>query len=547
MVSNPEEPNTQYAPLEERNNARENRPFNKKVLVALVGFCAVFALVLIANQSPAKMEDPTQAEDPDAIRMVDNRDLPQKQILKEYVAALSDFARISTVSDFNELIATKKVVDGKGAYGAMSAQQLEVLLQDFLSTMGSQVPDTEGVVPSPKKVYSTGNEHKHRLSVFQRNIQTILRQNSEEYARNPSGDRLRFGITIHADWEEEEFTNTRFNLKATNISELVKQAEVVPKKPIEFASRKNGTGFVSPRNLATCDLSPGGETCYIFSCTAYRHTKCYEHQCICDDGHCASQPAGICRPAPAPPPPIGFIKCDSHINGPTRQQGRCGDCWAFGTVQQLRYMTLQKYNQDPGTLSAQYLVDCMPAVQNRRCSDGVKGCCGGLPIDADEWLGKTGGLPTQAAYGPLLSDTHPFTRYPCKRGVPKKVEPSTGYNRYTDETDIANAYCDDGAVSIGIAANSNLMHYIGGVFDSTSCPPAGPNHAVIVVGVDRTFDSGKPVHIVLNSWGTHWGVSAGRPFKHVKGKQNGHVIFKFGENVCNIKALATSPKTIRML
>jgi hypothetical protein len=206
--------------------------------------------------------------------------------------------------------------------------------------------------------------------------------------------------------------------------------------------------------------------------------------------------------------------------------------------------------QDPGTMSAQYLVDCMPEVQKNKCSDGVKGCCGGLPVRADMWLEKTGGLPTQAAYGPLLSDTHPFTKYRCKSGIQKKIRPSADFHRFTDETSLANGFCDGGAVSIAIAANMKLMHYVGGVFDVSACPASQIDHAVLYTGVDKTFDSGKPVHIVLNSWGSNWGVGGGRPFRQVRGAanaQNGHVIFKFGENVCNILALATQPKSIEVL
>jgi C1A family cysteine protease len=153
----------------------------------------------------------------------------------------------------------------------------------------------------------------------------------------------------------------------------------------------------------------------------------------------------------------------------------------------------------------------------------------------------------------LASGTH------ARQAYQKKVLPSFDINQFHDEASLANGFCDGGAVSIAIAANSNLQHYMGGIFDASACPashqilgigpilPVRVNHAVLYSGVDRTFDSGNPVHVVLNSWGSNWGVSAGRPFQHVSGGQNGHVIFKFGENVCNMLALATQPKKIEVM
>merc|ERR1712151_559653 len=96
-------------------------------------------------------------------------------------------------------------------------------------------------------------------------------------------------------------------------------------------------------------------------------------------------------------------------------------------------------------LSTQYLVDCMPSMIGVTCTGGVKGCCGGNPLSAIQWLSETGGLPTQAAYGDVIepgrraqagpvshtghgitySGNNPTTVYPCKTGIPKTVLPKT--------------------------------------------------------------------------------------------------------------------------
>merc|ERR1719436_1982507 len=95
--------------------------------------------------------------------------------------------------------------------------------------------------------------------------------------------------------------------------------------------------------------------------------------------------------SPAPPPPApSRPSSPSSSSGPPcnadwssrteiRNQGACGDCWTFSTVETLRAAYIQQHNTDPGKLSTQFLVDCM---QQTTCSGGVNGCCGGSPAQA---------------------------------------------------------------------------------------------------------------------------------------------------------------------
>merc|ERR1712194_164950 len=116
---------------------------------------------------------------------------------------------------------------------------------------------------------------------------------------------------------------------------------------------------------------------------------------------------------------------------------------------------------------------------------------------------------------------------------------------FEKEREIANGFCETGAVAIAINANNALMHYTGGVMDVRSCPPAGINHAVLYIGIHKNVDHGKPVHVIRNSWGADWGVSASEPYQHKAGA-SGHVLFAFGDNVCNIEALATAPEDVQL-
>lgn len=204
-------------------------------------------------------------------------------------------------------------------------------------------------------------------------------------------------------------------------------------------------------------------------------------------------------------------------------------------------MTYQKYSQDPGTMSVQYLVDCMDEVQGASCSDGVKGCCGGLPYRADQWLAQNGGLPTQADYGPLKSGQQPNQAFRCRSSVPKTVTPSRSVNVYHSEMDIANGLCDNGPVSVAINANDYIQDYVGGVIDVDSCPADQIDHAVLYTGIVEDIDGGSPGHIILNSWGKNWGVGADG-----SGSGGGHMVFRFGDNVCNILALPSQPEDVTM-
>merc|ERR1712012_1022698 len=147
-------------------------------------------------------------------------------------------------------------------------------------------------------------------------------------------------------------------------------------------------------------------------------------------------------------------------------------------------------------------------------------------------------------YGPLMSDRYPNIPFPCKSGAQKAVVPDWRAFVYHSELELANGFCERGPVSVAINADAKLQHYIGGIFNEAECPAAGINHAVLYVGVDKFYDAGKPVHIILNSWGPNWGVSGRRPYRQSRDRPNGHVLFKYQENTCNVMALPTQPADV---
>jgi len=444
-------------------------------VLAVVASAAIglWAAVSLLSQPPAgAMQQPPAAE----MQVVDHPQQGRHVHFKEAQMLKSSLAQLTTVYNFNKLLKTNFVSEIDMGFNVFSKMQLKILFDDFLATMGTQIPhgmhSSKSVRAAQSRNYSTVAEYNHRLFIFSSNLLTIMQLNAAEYARNPDIHRARFAITVHADWTLEEFKSVRLTLKAQTFPETVR----------------------------------------------FRH----------DQSQAEEENASL-------------ISCSRVTSGPVRDQGSCGSCWAFATIEQLRYAFFYKYRRDSGKLSAQYLMDCMPPAETS-CYAGlyvpmVGGCCGGLPNLADKWLEESGGLPTTQDYGPYLSGDMPFRPFACRANVTKAVKPVGGVTQLRTETEIANAFCNSGSVSIGVAADQ-LMYYAGGILDGSSCPASWPNHAVVVVGIDRSYYD-SPVHIVQNSWGTNWGVSPTRPYETTEHGENGHMLFRFGSNACNMTSMST--------
>merc|ERR1711865_852766 len=135
---------------------------------------------------------------------------------------------------------------------------------------------------------------------------------------------------------------------------------------------------------------------------------------------------------------------------PVKNQGGCGSCWAFATVDNIEgagFVSTGKLL----SLSEQELVDC----DRTGTKGGDAGCKGGLPSNA---------------YKYMISN---------KLGL-----------KY-------------GTLAIGINAGP-MQLYFGGIMDLPKflCNPASLDHGVAIVGFGSTP---KPYWIIRNSWGASWG------------------------------------------
>merc|ERR1719362_2058323 len=81
-----------------------------------------------------------------------------------------------------------------------------------------------------------------------------------------------------------------------------------------------------------------------------------------------------------------------------RDQGQCGDCWAFATAEEIRSAYTVQHGEDPGKLSTQFLVDCW---KRGTTAHGANGCSGGHAGIAMNYVSVMGGIPTAEDYGEI--------------------------------------------------------------------------------------------------------------------------------------------------
>jgi C1A family cysteine protease len=172
-----------------------------------------------------------------------------------------------------------------------------------------------------------------------------------------------------------------------------------------------------------------------------------------------------------------------------KDQGQCGSCWAFSTVASVESAVAIK----TGVLysfSEQELVDCDTFLN--------QGCNGGTMDAAFNWIGKQGGLCTEADY-PYVSGTTQKAGI-CKATC-KPVSSATVKSHVDIQPNSDNAMMiaiAEQPVSVAIEADQrDFQLYSSGVF--TAKCGTNLDHGVALVGYSTDY------YILRNSWGTSWG------------------------------------------
>ncbi len=184
---------------------------------------------------------------------------------------------------------------------------------------------------------------------------------------------------------------------------------------------------------------------------------------------------------------LGFVN-------PVKDQGQCGSCWAFSTIQALESASAIKY----GTLyslSEQELVDC----DNLSNGGRDHGCNGGLMDNAFKWIGKQDGVCSESDY-PYVSGVTKTSGNCLQKSC--NNQPNTDVIKFVDITvnsdEAMMTAIAQQPVSIAIEADQRAFQlYSSGIFTAT----CGTNidHGVGLVGYTSEY------YILRNSWGTSWG------------------------------------------
>lgn len=358
-------------------------------------------------------------------------------------ASVPEFELPTTVAAANKLLATYPLSDGsyEALFKSIPAATIEALFEDFLVSVGTNAA-RPGEERKPR--YDGNREHAHRLKVFSDNLLSVMGLNAKQQAGSDRPDHARFGITVFADWTEQEFR------------ELMLGGVRAPKAPLAV-----NVSSSPPKPKGGLRSAKGSQSCTF----------------------------------------------DSYIVLPARNQGQCGDCWAVTAGETMRMNYFWKEGVDPGVLSAEYFVECEPDVCGAVCDGGLNGCCGGWPLTAFEWAATVGGAPTFDDYGDQehAIGIYPSTVYECKADVPLRLTCDGGYyitENAQHEERMPQALCENGAIAI-VVASEPMQHYVSGVLDAASCPPDMVDHAIVLTGMDSAGD----FWIARNSWGDHWGIN----------------------------------------
>jgi cathepsin B len=201
--------------------------------------------------------------------------------------------------------------------------------------------------------------------------------------------------------------------------------------------------------------------------------------------------------------PVAF---DARTNWPTcihaiRDQGGCGNCWAFGASEVLSDRFCIASNKSVNTvMSAQYLTSC----------DTTNFACNGGYIDkAWKFLEKNGDvtdtcMPYKSGNG-LVPSCSTFTKCADNTRLRKYYAKVNSTRIISTLSSIQNEILTNGPVETGFDVYSDFMSYKTGIYTNTAGASYLGGHAVKIIGWGNS--NGINYWIVANSWGTYWGES----------------------------------------
>jgi len=203
---------------------------------------------------------------------------------------------------------------------------------------------------------------------------------------------------------------------------------------------------------------------------------------------------------------------------PVKNQGMCGSCWAFAATGALEGQHFRKTGKLV-ELSEQNLVDCSKGAPYYN-----KGCEGGLPDKAYQYIKDNHGIDTEKSYPYDAKDeTCHFKKANIGATDSGFVDIKSG-----DGDALAMAIAAHGPISVGIdASHRSFQFYSHGIYNEPMCSPQSIDHGVLAVGYAPGY------WLVKNSWATTWGEEG-----YIRMKRNINLDF---DGDCGITDMASYP------
>jgi C1A family cysteine protease len=210
---------------------------------------------------------------------------------------------------------------------------------------------------------------------------------------------------------------------------------------------------------------------------------------------------------------------DYAVVTPVRDQGGCGDCWAFGTTAALETAVLKANGNTPGVsntalaLSEEQVLSCTgPTDIIFGITISNDDCGGGLTSSGANYL--DGHDIVTSATWPYVgaTQTNQCSKYQSQKTNFKASNWDwvCGMLSVCSNQQLKQAIIDQGSVATsfnvgGDCPGQPFCDYSGGIFDENNSPRilgiAEVDHVMQIVG----WDDSKGAWRVKNSWGTDWG------------------------------------------
>lgn len=217
---------------------------------------------------------------------------------------------------------------------------------------------------------------------------------------------------------------------------------------------------------------------------------------------------------------------------PMREQGSCGSCYVFATLEMLEARMRIKYQKDV-TLSPQHILDC--SYYNQGCDGGYPFLVGKfanefelVPEDCSPYLAKKGSCQTCDAS--KLSEVYKVENYRFIGGAYGK----------SNEREMMLEVRQNGPIVASFEPPLDFMYYQGGIYHGVEPDwvKNGQNkpewervdHSVLLYGWGEN-EVGEKYWLLRNSWGEEWG-------------ENGSFRIRRGVDECSIESLAEASDPI---